>query len=488
MKLWPHQEKAVELAKDGRRGLGLFLPVVTGKTYTAIEILSWHFSQKRNRALVLAPPVVLENWKREILKFSSIKNIFVLSGSAKQRCAVLMRALQSSEEFVVVTNYEGLLMKDLYELLSTISFSVFIADELHYLKNISAKRTKLAVKLSSKAPYRYGLTGTPVLNSPMDLFGQYKVLFGGFPVFKDGKEMLLENFKIYGSSQKPSFLNRFFYDANACMPRHTYFPKWKLLPGAINEINDTVARTSVYAKKTDCLKLPPFIQKRYDVPMTDEQAKAYKEMSKDFITFLNDKACTASLALTKALRLQQIVSGFAVLENNETHHFSSKRPEILQELLEELTPEHKVIVWCVFKEDYGKVRAACKNLNVGFAEIHGGITAKQNEADRFNNDPSIRVMVANPVAGGVGINLTASSHSIYFSRSFSFGADTQSEARNYRGGSEIHERIVRIDLVTPGTIDELVLERLNAKKELSDSILEADFNNELLQAMKEHFK
>ena len=69
-------------------------------------------------------------------------------------------------------------------------------------------------------------------------------------------------------------------------------------------------------KRDDCLDLPPLLKKKIFVEMGAEQKKAYEEMKKHFITWLKTEATTADLAITKALRLQQIVSGFAKTERS----------------------------------------------------------------------------------------------------------------------------------------------------------------------------
>jgi hypothetical protein len=60
---------------------------------------------------------------------------------------------------------------------------------------------------------------------------------------------------------------------------------------------------------------------------------------------------------------------------------------------------------------------------------------------------------------------------IYYSRSFSLEHDLQSEARCHRGGSEVHDKITRIDIVTPETIDEVILGALERKENMASSIL-----------------
>jgi SNF2 family DNA or RNA helicase len=139
-------------------------------------------------------------------------------------------------------------------------------------------------------------------------------------------------------------------------------------------------------------------------------------------------------------------------------------------------------VWACFRENY---QAIADLLNEGKNPIEyrllvGGMTEKDRlkSIEDFQTDPKVRVLVANQSAGGVGVNLTAASSMIYFSRNFSLEADMQSEARNHRGGSEVHDKITRIDLVAPGTIDEVVLDALLRKENLAANIL----------AYKERFK
>jgi len=83
----------------------------------------------------------------------------------------------------------------------------------------------------------------------------------------------------------------------------------------------------------------------------------------------------------------------------------------------------------------------------------------------------VRALIAHPKAGGVGVNLTAAAFSIHYTRNYNLVDDLQAEARNYRGGSEIHNRITRIDIVSPGTIDESIVEALREKKSVQDFIL-----------------
>jgi SNF2 family DNA or RNA helicase len=176
----------------------------------------------------------------------------------------------------------------------------------------------------------------------------------------------------------------------------------------------------------------------------------------------------------------QIVSGFLPLgEDNgregRIERFDGiPRLDALSSLLEAIAEPHKVIVWAVFRADYEAIRGVAKALGYDHVEINGEISAKEKDeaVHRFNHDPSCRLLLGHPASGGVGVNLTAASYSIYYSRNFSLENDIQSEARNYRGGSEVHEKITRYDLIAKGTIDELIARRLAEKQVISQKVLQ----------------
>lgn len=227
------------------------------------------------------------------------------------------------------------------------------------------------------------------------------------------------------------------------------------------------------------MDLPPLVRQAVEVELSKDQSKLYEAMKKDFVAYVNDKACVAQLAITKALRLQQIVSGFVTLEGEDGGERTNvaikdnPRALALKDLLEQITVSHKCLVWAVFRENYRAVRAVCEELGVKFVEVHGGVSgpARQEAVDAFNTDPTIKVFLGHPGSAGIGINLVAAPYSIFYSRTFSLEQDLQAEARNYRGGSEIHEKVTRYDLVAKGTIDELITKKLADKIDISDRVL-----------------
>lgn len=466
--LWDHQKKGIARSLE-HDTFALFFDVGTGKTATAIRALCERMNKQKTylRTIVFAPPVVLVNWKREFKKFSDLDmyKIQVLSGSGKER----LKVLKERKALIYITNYESLLMKDLFEEMKKFAPEYLIFDEGHKLKSSSALRSKKAAELADLAKYKLLLTGTPILNTCMDLFQQFRVLDGGKTF---GKNFFL-------------FRAKYFMDKNARMPAHIHFPDWVIKPKSMDAFNKIIHERGAVAKKSDCLDLPPLVRRKILVEMSAAQSKAYEDMRKDFIAYFGDgMAAVASLGITKALRLQQIVSGFVNTDNggemgensrNVVTFDDNPRIKALGSVLEEIFYQgEKAIIWACFHENYAQIRDLLTNMKVKFVELHGEINGKRRQeyVDAFNNDSEVMALIGHPGSGGVGVNLVAASYSVYYSRSFSLEYDLQSEARNYRAGSEKHAKITRIDLVTPNTIDDLILNRLSQKQSISKEVLQ----------------
>jgi len=483
LKPWEHQLTAINNTIDLPE-YAFFFEVGAGKTLACVNALRVKYMQERRlmRTLILGPPIILENWKREIIANSNIppKDIVVLYGTGKKRIEAMKRILDKPR--IVITNYESLTMGakkvkvgsktkripgELFSTLMAWTPEVVVLDESHRCKDATTSRAIMATRISDVARYKFLLTGTPILNTMMDIFSQFRIL--------DGGKTFGQNFFV--------FRGRYFVDKNSGMNSQKHFPNWVPKKGAADEINKLVRLKSMYVTKDECLDLPPLIKQTIHVPMSTAQAKAYESMRKHFIAYIDDKAAVAELALTKALRLQQIVSGFVNVEEGAGIRKpivfkDNPRKQALKELLADITPKHKVLVWSVFKENYNDIREVCEKLRVNYVEVHGGIKNKQESVDRFCNEENVRVFIGHPGSGGIGITLIEASYMIFYSRNFSLEYDIQAEARCYRGGSEIHNKITRIDLVTPDTIDEAVVQSLQNKKHIGYSVLKEMVNGE----------
>ena len=276
-----------------------------------------------------------------------------------------------------------------------------------------------------------------------------------------------------------AYFKRFGFD-----PRHD---------GNEDTLNEIIYKHASRVMKTDVLDLPPMNYQRLDVSMNSKLRKMYDEFKKDLVVFLNSNSAEktmeecldlddfeipdvmrADLAIVKTIRLQQLLCGIFTNEEGEVTLLDTTRLSVLKENLELLlkNKENKIIVWTVFQSTYEQIAEVVRDLGHEPVFITGlqSKDEKLEAEDAFNTDPNVQILIANQGAGGTGVNLTAGNYSFYYSRSFNLAHDLQSEARNYRGGQV--RPCTRIDLVSPDTIDEHVLDRLKEKHATAENILE----------------
>lgn len=457
MDLWKHQKEALEAAK--RLPFFFFgFEMGTGKTRTMIELLVYiwggfhEFCTGRvRRVLILAPLSVVENWRREIGQWGPKLSpyVVVLEGTREERVAAYKNAPTRA---IFITNIDTI-NTSAWDVIGKDPYDVLIIDESHKFKNPSALRFKKLFKLARRCTLRYCLSGSPILNSEMDIWAQCRLL----------SENIFQDF-FY-------FRLKYFTNKNQ---NHAWkkYPEWTIKPGAIEQIQKILSRFYRRALKSECLDLPEIVRSTRYVQLTEEQAKAYKEIEKLCFTIINSAACAPSTALTQLLRLEEITSGILATDKGRVALPTGKY-EVLAELLEEVTPSQKVIIWTPWTATYERIAQVCRELGLK----HVRITGEQSKAERdkaiweFQTKDDVRVVIANPACGGVGINLTAASVMIYFAKTYNLEHDVQSEARAHRGGSEIHKSITRIDLVTKGTIEEAVTESLRRKLTVAEFVL-----------------
>jgi SNF2 family DNA or RNA helicase len=84
------------------------------------------------------------------------------------------------------------------------------------------------------------------------------------------------------------------------------------------------------------------------------------------------------------------------------------------------------------------------------------------------NDP-LRFLVANPATGKYSWTLTTAHTAIYYSNSYKLEDRYQSEDRLHRIGQE--NKVTYIDLVAPGTVDEVILQALRDKRNIAAEIM-----------------
>lgn len=454
VKLWAHQQKAIDLA-DKQPHLALFLEIGTGKTATMINILRRDYNKHKKvcSTLIFAPLSVCPQWKEEFAKWSKIpqEDILVLTGPGASR----VKALQSrTKPAIVVTNYESVRIKAFYDALLKFSPEIVILDESQRVKDPQSVQSGKIYPICHSARRRFIMTGTPFLNSQLDIFGQFKAL----------------DPNIFGHNFW-KFKHLYFYDKNAGRP-NCNFPDWQPKPDTSARISQLIANSSVQAKKSECLDLPPLLEVQVPVELSPAQRKAYEDMRKHFVAEVGEQLITAEFAMTKTLRMQQILAGYLAQDSeSDPHWMDNPRLQALEDILEQINKE-KVIIWTNWRPTYQKIAKVCEDQGYKIAFLTGDQTAvqKQISIQSFQNG-DINALICNPSAGGAGINLQAAKYSVYYSRGYSLEHFLQSQGRNYRGGSEIHDRITHYHLIAKGTLDEVIAKALLSKQEVGEQIL-----------------
>lgn len=462
---WQH--KAIEMSKNLQH-MALLADMGTGKSGALVNILRYKYGMNKRvmKTLILSPLVTLFNWKDEFYKHSYIKSelIHPIFGTTTQKVKKIQKALANDENSILIMNYEAMISPKVVEELIKWGIEILVMDESHYCKSHKSKRSKAIYNISIGCKHKYIMTGTPMTNNVSDLFMQYKIM--------DGGDTFGDNFYV--------FQRLYMRDANqAWSHSQKHFPKWVVREDKLEEIYAKVYSKAIRVTKDETLDLPPLIEETYKVPLSPKQKKYYDNMERDFLTFIEEGEqkgiAVAQLAITKALRLQQIVTGFITDDDKNLIEIQDNpRLKAMEELVSALHEKHKVILWCSFKHNYKQLGDLMTKMKIKHKFITGDMNLKEKRdaMESFNNDEDTRVIICNRRAGGIGVNLVAASYSIVYSRNFSLEEELQSRDRNYRGGSQIHDRIVRINLCAEDTTDERITEALLAKKKVSDNILE----------------
>jgi len=454
-----HQQRAVERAR-AQKCRALFHAAGTGKTATIWRILAEDFNAHKRirRTLIFAPLSVCAQWPTECEKFTRIpvKYVHALTDTGKKRTEKLARILETGEPAVIVTNYESVQIKDFYEKMLKFKPEIIILDESHRIKDSGAKRSKAVYPLCSASDRRFLLTGTPSPNSLLDLFGQYRAL----------------DPQILGSGFW-SFRRQYFYDKNA--GRQFSYPEWVPHPWAAKEIGEKIAPYTEQVTRAECLDLPPLTLIPVPCLMSAPQKKAYEDMRKEFVTEVRGLIMSSEFEMVKTLRMQQILAGFIQPDEQEQPVWFNDNPRMdaLMDRIDSIGPQ-KQIIWTVFRPTYKRIGEELTKRGISHTFLTGEQkTDKEKQANKkLFVEGNAQILIANPAAAGEGIDgLQVAGCAHFYMRGWSLLHYMQAMARNYRSGSERHEKVLHYHYFVEGTIDETIATALIRKDNVQEAVL-----------------
>jgi SNF2 family DNA or RNA helicase len=239
----------------------------------------------------------------------------------------------------------------------------------------------------------------------------------------------------------------------------------------LDRLRAKIAPWSAVVTKAECLDLPPKVYETYKVDLTDDQRRTYDQLHETCVAELSDgSVVTASMALVKLLRLQQVLCGYAPNEDGEPVKIGENRVAALLEVLAEASG--KAIIWSRFVHPIREIATALRREYGprSTLEYYGATSIDdRRDAIREFQEGEARFLVGNQQTGGYGITLTAASTVIYYANSFDLEARLQSEDRCHRIGQK--KSVTYVDLVAPKTVDEKILKALRDKRKISDMLM-----------------
>jgi SNF2 family DNA or RNA helicase len=472
-----HQREALE---DGWRRLffAYFLEMGLGKTRIAIDDFMLNYEHDQvDGLIVIAPKGVYSNWWREdrdnpgelqkwlwVKHYDATRVYTYRAGRGTKDDKIrqwLMDDRQPSPR-VLLINVESIATtadaRDLIVRFCKTHRTMMIIDESTVIKNPTAKRTKLLIHklngLSRLATMRRIMTGSPSTGSQSDLWAQFQFLR------PEVNPLGYNNFALFQA--------RFNKLVTMDMGRYSF--KKEVGPANTEELQRIVAVHSFRRRKVDCLDLPPKEYRRWEVELTDEQKRVYKELRTFALAKVDGHEASTELVVTQLMRMHSVICGHLKTDDGVIRPLQSNRMDAVEQIVG--ATEEQVVIWCHWRPDAALVINRLRELygQDAVAEWHGGIPVPQRE--QFENDFQAgrrRFMVATDAAGARGRTWTAATLVIYYSNGYDWEIREQSEDRTHRIGTV--GTVTYVDLVAAGTVDEKIINALRTKRSVARAVV-----------------
>jgi len=443
--LYPFQKEGVGFieSRNGRALVGDDMGL--GKTMQALGWLQLH--PELRPAIVVVPATVKLLWQEKALEWMDKPSIQVLSGTTPTDV--------SEATDIIIINYD--ILPDWIDILKEANPQVLVLDEVHYIKNNKALRTKAVKKLVKGIPHVIGLSGTPALSRPIELYNALRMI------------------------DRFSVPNYWVYAEKYCAAKWGPFG-WKI-NGASNteELHQRLQSVMIRRRKKDVLQELP--DKTYSsIPVEMTNSAEYARAVEDTIGWIRenrgedaaDRAANAK-AITQIEVLKQIaVKGKMVQAMEWIENFIDINGKLV------VFAVHKFVIDLLMEKFKGKV-----------VKIDGSVSQEQrNKAvTEFQTNDKIRLFVGNIKAAGIGITLTAASDVLFLELPWTPGELVQAEDRCHRIGQKNNVGVYY--LLAAGTVEEMIAKLIDSKRKVLDAVLDGKTTestsllSELLIQMKE---
>ena len=438
------------LAFLSRWGLGACLAddMGLGKTVQTLAALQRDCEQGNGRPnLLVCPTSVINNWQREIARFTPDLAALVHHGPGRHQGDEFREQAEGHQ--VIITSY-GTMNRD-RELLASVPWRAVILDEAQNIKNPASQQASTA--RSIQADYRVALTGTPVENHVGDLWSIMQFLNPG----------------LLGTQAE--FKRNYFQPIQADRDE-----------AAATRLQKATGPFILRRLKTDRSiidDLPDKNETKQYCNLTREQATLYEAVLRETETRLESAEGIerrGSILDTLTKLKQACNHPRQLLGDNSAIAGRSGKLARLQELLDELLPAgDRVLIFSQFAE-MGAILQQHVQETYGLETpfLHGGVA--RNQRDRmvqcFQEDPDgPQVFVLSLKAGGSGLNLTRANHVVHYDRWWNPAVENQATDRAFRIGQTKDVHVHK--LICAGTLEDRIDLMIEIKQETANQVVGA---------------
>jgi SNF2 family DNA or RNA helicase len=397
--------------------------------------------------LIVSPNTLRFEWARQIREWTGLESALSRDHAYGRRLSDIVKSITHNPEWKYrIVNYEILRLDDC-EILQAVPWDVIVFDEIHKLRNPKTQLVKgvwnfLAKYKSAKI---IGLSGSPIMNYPNDLFGPLATCF-------------------------PNKFHRDNYSWREFVYEYTYSSQGRrgyYVYGSRNmdRLRNRLEGLTIRRTKEEVLPfLPDKYFQRVELEMKDDQRKVYQQVEKGLRVLLDSgETLWSPSVLSQLTRLRQVNLDPKILGITS----SSSKTEYLFDLLE--STNEKVVVFSCFERYIDLLNTIITGWGKKTAVVTGKIPpdARHKEVKRFQEEDDCRIFLGTIQAAGEGITLTASSTVVLADRWWNEPTNQQAIDRLHRIGQK---NAVQVLLpICTNSIDAVVDDVLQRKWEASQS-------------------
>ena len=429
--LFPYQELGVAfLEATPHRGAIVADAPGLGKT---IQTLAWMSLHPELRPVVIVVPASVKlNWAKEISKWlPSEQTQIIMKGKDKI----------DLEADIYIINYELYWRKD--KAFESIDPAVTVFDECTYLKERKAKRTQAAIALGKRSQYVLGLSGTPIINRPMEFFNLLNLI------------------------DEDQFPNWFKFGLRYCDGVHNGYG-WNFNGSShIKELQQLVQPFMIRRRKEDVLKeLPPKRREFLYMELTGNVYSDYQATETEWMS-------TVQIIQTSQMDDNDSYINVLAKLGLMRHLIGRAKGEAAIEHIKNFTQDgEKLLVFGHHKDVLGIIEEGMKSADISYVRVDGTTPTqtRQKSVDIFQEDKSCLVFLTS-TAMGMGVTLTATNNALFVERQWSPSVEEQMEDRIHRIGQT--KGVVIWYMQATNTIDELLANIVESKRQLLSELLDS---------------